>query len=199
VREIQIRIGRAGAFRSEFRGLKGIGDGKPCVLVGFPFPFLANFTAPCQSAKGHQAIALAMIYPDPEKGGRGKKAKNFSETEGFSAARLSQARSVLRNSRPLVLAVLAGGKPVWSRSLEMVRSANSLLPRPPWTLASLGRGRRRRYFASSAAGTGSRVQRCSRSRSEVSVLRARRITAAAAAEISCRMAGPHRARFSAIA
>ena len=102
MREIQIRIGRAGAFRSEFRGLKGIGDGKPCVLVGFPFPFLANFTAPCQSAKGHQAIALAMIYPDPEKGGRGKKAKNFSETEGFSAARLSQALSAasLATARP---------------------------------------------------------------------------------------------------
>lgn len=51
-------------------------------------------------------MALAMIYPDPEKGGRGKKA-NSSETKGFSAARLSQARSVLRHSRALAEDVLA--------------------------------------------------------------------------------------------
>jgi ParB-like chromosome segregation protein Spo0J len=39
--------------------------------------------------KGQQAMALAMIYPEPAKGGRGKKALG---TDGFSQARLSQAR-----------------------------------------------------------------------------------------------------------
>jgi ParB-like chromosome segregation protein Spo0J len=54
--------------------------------------------------KGQQAMALAMIYPEPAKGGRGKKALG---TEGFSQARLSQARSVLRHSRSLAERVMA--------------------------------------------------------------------------------------------
>lgn len=58
-------------------------------------------------SKGQQAVALAMIYPEPGKGGRGNKAKKSLETEGFSAARLSQARSVLRHSRGLAEDVLA--------------------------------------------------------------------------------------------
>lgn len=41
-------------------------------------------------------MAVAMIYPEPEKGGRGKKATNTKETLGFSAMRLSHARTVLR-------------------------------------------------------------------------------------------------------
>src|SRR5215831_9170939 len=63
--------------------------------------------------KGQQAMALAMIYPDAEKGGRGKKseARNSSETERFSSARLSQARSILRQSLPLAQAVLRGSLP----------------------------------------------------------------------------------------
>jgi hypothetical protein len=36
--------------------------------------------------KGQQAMRLALLYPEPEKGGRGKKA-NSSETKRFSAAR----------------------------------------------------------------------------------------------------------------
>jgi hypothetical protein len=49
---------------------------------------------------GQQAMALAFIYPEPEKGGRGRKS-NRSETEQFSKVRLSDARSVLRHSRRL--------------------------------------------------------------------------------------------------
>jgi len=55
-------------------------------------------------SKGQQAIALAMIYPEPEKGGRGKNRK---ETLQFSKMRLSQARAVLAHSRALAEAVLA--------------------------------------------------------------------------------------------
>ena len=49
--------------------------------------------------KGQQAMALAMIYPEAEKAHRGKRSEagKLLETKGFSAARLSQARSILRH------------------------------------------------------------------------------------------------------
>jgi hypothetical protein len=56
--------------------------------------------------KGQLAMALAMLYPEPAKGGRGKK--NSVDTTGFSVERLSRARTVLHFSRPLAEAVLAG-------------------------------------------------------------------------------------------
>jgi hypothetical protein len=62
-------------------------------------------------SKGQQAMALAFIYPEPEKAYRGKKsdqAAKLLETKTFSGARLSQARTVLRHSRTLGEAVLAG-------------------------------------------------------------------------------------------
>jgi ParB-like nuclease family protein len=59
---------------------------------------------------GQQAMAHAMIYPEPEKGGRGKKNKNSTETLGFSAMRLSQARTVLSHSRDVAMEILAGTK-----------------------------------------------------------------------------------------
>jgi hypothetical protein len=49
-----------------------------------------------------------MIYPEPEKGGREKKSKNSTETLGFSAMRLSQARTVLSHSRDVAMEILAG-------------------------------------------------------------------------------------------
>ena len=56
--------------------------------------------------KGQQAIALAMIYPEADKRGRGNKGK-AEETSDFSQKRLSQARSILRHSRALAEDVLA--------------------------------------------------------------------------------------------
>jgi hypothetical protein len=50
-----------------------------------------------------RAMAIAMLYPEPEKGGRGKK--RFAKLEGFSHDRLSQARQVLRHSVELANAV----------------------------------------------------------------------------------------------
>jgi hypothetical protein len=55
-------------------------------------------------------MAYAMIYPEPEKGGREKKSKNSTETLGFSAMRLSQARTVLSHSRDVAMEILAGTK-----------------------------------------------------------------------------------------
>lgn len=54
--------------------------------------------------KGQQAMALAMIYPEPHS----KKGK---ETLPFSKMRLSQARSLLRHSRDLAQSVLKGALP----------------------------------------------------------------------------------------
>jgi len=59
-------------------------------------------------SKGERAMGLAFLYPEPEKGGRGKKAQNDKETLGFSRMRLSQARAVLRHSRELAEAVRDG-------------------------------------------------------------------------------------------
>lgn len=58
-----------------------------------------------QMTKGQLAMAWAKIYPDPEKGGRGK---NSIATIGFSAQRLSHARTVLREAPDLVDQVIAG-------------------------------------------------------------------------------------------
>ena len=59
--------------------------------------------------KGQQAIALAMIYPEPERG-RGKKdeARKGAESASFSYRRLKEARQVLAFSRPMAEAVLKG-------------------------------------------------------------------------------------------
>jgi hypothetical protein len=60
--------------------------------------------------KGQQAMALAMLYPEPEKGGRGKKSRALNSTVsvGFSATRLNQAREVLRHRRDLAEQVVRG-------------------------------------------------------------------------------------------
>jgi len=44
--------------------------------------------------KGQRAMAVATIYPKPEKGGRGKKSVKITESM-FDASYLSHARTVL--------------------------------------------------------------------------------------------------------
>jgi ParB-like nuclease domain len=71
---------------------------------------IANNISRRHLTKGQQAMALAMIYPMPEKGGRGKK-KTMDETSTlFSPKRLQLARTVLAHSADLAQAVLAGSK-----------------------------------------------------------------------------------------
>lgn len=62
--------------------------------------------------KGQQAMLLAMVHPEPEKGGRGRFKERVEETStDFSAQRLQQARFVLRmGPDDLVPAVIAGSK-----------------------------------------------------------------------------------------
>jgi hypothetical protein len=55
--------------------------------------------------KGQRAMAVAKIYPDPEKGGRGK---NLVFNTEFSSAQLSHARTVLHHAPDLADQVLDG-------------------------------------------------------------------------------------------
>ena len=50
-------------------------------------------------------MAVAFAYPEPEKGGRGKKT--VQKLDSFSKQRLSDARQVLRHSRALGLRLLS--------------------------------------------------------------------------------------------
>lgn len=60
--------------------------------------------------KGQQAMAVAMVYPEPEKGGRGK---NSFVSKGFiSDSRLSLARTVLTFASDLAPNVLRGFVPL---------------------------------------------------------------------------------------
>src|SRR4051812_26948910 len=62
-------------------------------------------------SKGQQAMALAMIYPEPEKGGRGKRSQiqeSFDEPRKTVQNRLSQARAVRSHSMALAEAVMVG-------------------------------------------------------------------------------------------
>jgi hypothetical protein len=60
-------------------------------------------------SRSPRAMQLAMLFPEPEKGGRGKKSAvlNSAETAGFSTRRLNEARAVLRYSRELAEQVRA--------------------------------------------------------------------------------------------
>jgi hypothetical protein len=57
-------------------------------------------------SQGQRAMALAMIYPEPTKGGRGKKGA--SDLHGINHTSLSQARFVLRYQRQLAERVRDG-------------------------------------------------------------------------------------------
>ena len=52
-------------------------------------------------------MCVAMIYPEPEERGRGKKS---SLNVDFSATYIKQARTVLRDAPDLVDSVLSGAK-----------------------------------------------------------------------------------------
>jgi hypothetical protein len=70
---------------------------------------------------GQKAMAYAMIYPEPEKGGRGKKGK-VPETSGFSRQRLGEARAVYAHSRELAHDVLRDITPL-DDALKAVKAA----------------------------------------------------------------------------
>lgn len=73
--------------------------------------------------KGQQAMVVAMLYPEREKGGRGKKSKagNCPETGQFSKQRLSDARTVIKHSRELAESVLKGNRSL-DQALKLITS-----------------------------------------------------------------------------
>jgi RNase P subunit RPR2 len=91
-------------------------------------------------------MAVAMAYPEPEKGGRGKTGKVSKLFGEFAGELLRQARFVLRVTPTVAQSVVAGEKPLavaydeakvieaeraeFSRKLERLRSkrCNSCLP-----------------------------------------------------------------------
>jgi hypothetical protein len=54
------------------------------------------------------ALLQAMLYPEPEKGGRGNKGLSNSTVSGFDKSLLSQARTVFRHLPRKTDKVLAG-------------------------------------------------------------------------------------------
>lgn len=57
---------------------------------------------------GQRHMAVAMIYPDPEKRGRGNKSEKDFAAKSFSSSMLSRARIVLADSRAVAEQVLSG-------------------------------------------------------------------------------------------
>ena len=90
--------------------------------------FIADKSEHRNLTKGQQAMRLALLYPDREAGGRGRKstATKVVETTGFSKSRLDQARAVLAHSRDLAIAVRDGVESL-DKALEKVKAAREAL------------------------------------------------------------------------
>jgi hypothetical protein len=75
-----------------------------------PLAFIASANLQRRNlSKGQQAMGWAMLYPEPPKGGRGKKSETVDETSTlFSAKRLQIARAVLHYFAELAQSVMAG-------------------------------------------------------------------------------------------
>ena len=58
-------------------------------------------------ARDRAALIIALVYPDPEKCGRGRPSQ-LSKLEGYCASRLSEARKIVKHSRDLAREVIAG-------------------------------------------------------------------------------------------
>ena len=65
--------------------------------------------------KGQLAMAAAIIYPEPEKGGRNKKSgtAKLAGSGGFTHQRVSQARVVLKHTPDNAALVLFRGDGVF--------------------------------------------------------------------------------------
>jgi hypothetical protein len=101
--------------------IDGRNRAKACELIGIepatklfegddPRAFiLANNVARRHMTAGQRAMAVAMVYPEAEHGGkRPRGSSSETKLDGFSKARLSQARTVLAHASDLAPGVLAG-------------------------------------------------------------------------------------------
>jgi len=75
--------------------------------------------------KGQQAMALAVIYPEPPRG-RGKvdQARKEAETASFSYRRYKEARQILRHSEKMAHALLHP-EPKQGQRTDLLRHATS--------------------------------------------------------------------------
>lgn len=87
--------------------------------------FVADKSEHRNLTKGQQAMRLALLYPEPDKRGRGNKGK-ASVSDGFSQSRLKAARSVLTFSRELALAVRDGITPLDEALAEVKKARDAL-------------------------------------------------------------------------
>ncbi len=84
-------------------------------------------------------MTVAKIYPDTEKGGRGKKSSsNLAETAGFSQRRLQQARTVLQFAPDLADGVLTGSTSL-DEAYKTARKSAALERHSPRPLADVKR------------------------------------------------------------
>lgn len=88
--------------------------------------------------KGQMAMGIALLYPEPEKGGRGKNmsARKAQISGGFSSERLRQARTVLRHSLDLAYAVRDGVRKL-DEALRQVETEQRALQTDEVKLATL--------------------------------------------------------------
>jgi ParB-like chromosome segregation protein Spo0J len=77
--------------------------------------------------QGQRAMAVAMIRPEPEKGGRGKKGATSGGFSGVAHQRIADARAVLAYSRKLAEAVMSGDKPLKAALAEARQSQGDVL------------------------------------------------------------------------
>jgi hypothetical protein len=77
---------------------------------------------------GERAMALAMLYPEPEKTAPGKKTKvsTLSDYKSVGATRLSQARAVNRFSPELAVSVRDGTIKL-DAALEQVKAGQQMV------------------------------------------------------------------------
>jgi len=87
--------------------------------------FVADKSEHRNLTKGQQAMRMALLYPEPDKRGRGNKGK-AAETADFSQRRLPEARAVLAYSRELALAVRDGTKKLDEALAEVKAARDSL-------------------------------------------------------------------------
>jgi hypothetical protein len=90
---------------------------------------IANNISRRHLTKGQQAMAVALVYPVPEKGGKGKRSRiqeGLDEPRKTFQNRLSQARIVFAYSPDLAQAVLAGSKNL-DAAYDEARTAKHLL------------------------------------------------------------------------
>jgi ParB-like nuclease domain len=101
--------------------------------------FVADKSEHRNLTKAQQAMRVALLWPEPEKGGRGKRSRIqecLDESRKTFQNRMSQARQILAYSRETALAVRDGNKRL-DEALVEVKAAREALQSQEGKLAQL--------------------------------------------------------------